>query len=183
MCIRDSVNVLGNAQAAKDYFKGGLPTETHEQIMLFREKFSPFYQKTKIKVITDDQVRQGIETVGIDTQDSKEHQEAMGIKPDGDKKYVKCTYKNLNENDPEVAMNQKDASQIKSYLPAAIANPNADGVLGLEEADVDIFNQKVIDLESKEADLIHDLYTTHFVTHSQAPPKLDPRNPIAVIKP
>jgi len=29
----------------------------------------------------------------------------MGIKPDGDKKYVKCTYKNLNENDMEAVMN------------------------------------------------------------------------------
>ena len=103
--LNQHVNVLSNTQAAKDYFKGSLPTETHEQIMLFREKFSPFYQKTKIKVVTDDQVRQGIETVGIDTQDSKEHQEAMGIKPDGDKKYVKCTYKNLNANDLEAAMN------------------------------------------------------------------------------
>ena len=103
--------------------------------MVLRDKFTPFYQKTRIKVLTEDQVRRGVAAVGIDTLDSNAHQLELGIKPDKGKKYVKCTYRSISEKDPVVAMNQKDNSQVKTYMPASILHPSAGGVAGLEDAE------------------------------------------------
>ena len=138
--------------------------------MALRDKFNPFYQKTKIRILTEDQVRRGVEAVGIDTLDSNAHQLQLGVKPDKGKKYVKCQYRGLSEDDPEVAMNQKDKSQIKMAVPASALHPSAEDVVGLEdEADAALFDNKVIDLEAKEADIIHDLYTAHFVVQPTQP--------------
>ena len=132
--------------------------------MQLRSKFNPFYQRDKIQVLTEAQVRLGLDAVGVDVQDATAHQQELGVKPDMDKKYTRCTYKRLSDKDPQYALLTKDRSSIKTYMAASVLNPRADGVAGLsEEADAALFESKIHDLEAKEADIIHDLYMTHFV--------------------
>jgi DNA-binding transcriptional regulator YbjK len=58
----------------------------------------------------------------------------------------------------------KDRSSVKTYMAASVLNPTAEGVSGLnDEADETLFEAKIQDLEAKEADIIHELYVTHFV--------------------
>lgn len=132
--------------------------------MQLRDKFNPFYQRDTIKVLTEDQIRLGLDAVGIDVQDATAHQMELGIKPDKDKKYTRCTYKSISEQDPQYGLMTKDRSSVKTYLAASVLNPTAEGVTGLnDEADEALFEAKILDLEAKEADIIHELYMTHFV--------------------
>lgn len=85
-----------------------------------------------------------------------------------DQKLIHTSMRLASIDDPEgVAERQKDESAIKSYLVASNLEKDAHKISSLETKEEALdFNMKIKELEDKEADIIHNLYTDHFPNQS-----------------
>lgn len=121
---------------------------------MFRGQFQSFYHDVKIKLVTDSQVREGKESLGIDEK----------VRDQLIPAHVKKSYKNIGEDDPEVAMNTNDGSMVQSYLAGTVLQQRAEDLL-VNEPTEQVHKEvdaKIKKLEEREAEIISDLYTLHF---------------------
>ena len=74
-----------------------------------------------------------------------------------------------NEFDPELGLiNPMDRGGVPPFLVGAVAQPDKHKIHGLKtKEDRSDFAEVAMDLEVKEADIIHELYAQHFVPKGQ----------------
>ena len=78
-------------------------------------------------------------------------------------------YSHTNEFDPELGlMNPMDRGTVPSFMVATVTEPDNKKIKGLKNREErNDFAEVAMDLEVKEADIIHELYAQHFVPKGQ----------------
>ena len=77
--------------------------DTSAQIILFRDKFSPFYKRNQIKVVTEQQVKMGVENIGFNELPKNQNET---------NEYTKMDFQNYNKEDSIVKLNNKDPGTV-----------------------------------------------------------------------
>jgi hypothetical protein len=59
---------LNKKKLELNYQGENIPKDIHQQIVLYRDKFTPFFHKNKIKLVTEHQLRAGTESLGFNEE-------------------------------------------------------------------------------------------------------------------
>ena len=123
------------------------------QLEIYRNNLTPFYNHKKINIVTEDDLRQGLKT--FDVLSSKGNQSEMNqtMKSNG----LNKTYISTKE-----FMNNHDETQVQNYMVGTVIERDVDKI-NAHIADKELTEAKLKELENREANIIHNLYSTHFV--------------------
>ena len=123
------------------------------QLVIYRNNLTPFYNHKKINIVTEDDLRQGLKT--FDVLSSKGNQSEMNqtMKSNG----LNKTYISTKE-----FMNNHDETQVQNYMVGTVIERDVDKI-NAHIADKELTEAKLKELENREANIIHNLYSTHFV--------------------
>jgi len=96
----------------------------NEKLIKFRGRLNPFYSNKGINLVTEDQVRSGVEALEINT--SREHEGNNNMK------FVQKGVKLLNHKDSERVLRQRDTTSVQSYMAASLVENNPEKIRGVD---------------------------------------------------
>ena len=122
------------------------------QLLQYKDNLQNFYKNKKINVITEAMVRQGLDELPSTADLNKER-----IKYD-------VEFQNLKKTEHEMKEVERRKQIMPGYLVSTLLHEKAEDINGIEgKRNIKRVNQTLEQLQEKEAQIIHDLYETHFV--------------------